>query len=310
MPANKLSDLPLTDEQLLELKDTHNLSYEQIAQQYGVNYNLVRMRVRKARKRASPAVLVNNPHSQLFNIQIAPEPPLVIEGDAAILSDIHVPCTNLTIADYVIPVCHKYLPKRKRIGIINGDLFSMDAFSFFAQTIVPPTWKHELLAAKLLVEHWLSFFDELILLPGNHERRLPRMLDGNSSMEDVRNMLTRSNKVRSTEHGHVILRSGDREFRVTHGRQYSVNTLWVGNELAHKFNQHIISGHQHHGALGMDRYKRFIVMDVPALVDQNKLAYVTLDDSKMPNMGCGFGLVKDGEPMLFMDGLTIWDRHV
>jgi hypothetical protein len=186
----------------------------------------------------------------------------------------------------------------------------MDAFSFFAQVIVPPTWKHELLAGKVIIEHWLSFFDEIIMLPGNHERRLPRMLDGNSSMEELRDTLTHNKRVKTTEHGHVILRSGGREFRVTHGRNYSVNQLWVANDLAQKFNQHIVSGHQHHGAIGMDRYKRFMLVDIPALVDQKKLAYVSLYDNKSPNMACGFAVIRNGEPMLFCEGVTVWENHI
>jgi len=85
-----------------------------------------------------------------------------------------------------------------------------------------------------------------------------------------------------------------------------VQTGNVGNDLAHKFQQHIVLHHQHHGSISLDRYKRYIIVDNPAMVDQKKLAYVSLDDSKKPNMGRGFTFIKDGEPTMFLEGLTVW----
>ena len=35
---------------------------------------------------------------------------------------------------------------------------------------------------------------------------------------------------------------------------------------------------------------------------------MTLDDSKSPNMGQGFSMIRDGEPALFLEGLTVWNR--
>lgn len=301
LPGKRTEYIAESDAELVALHDQGN-SFSQIAQHAGTTKSTIAGRIQRAR-------LVDHPKASLFKGHITLEQPLEFEGDAMIVSDIHVPCTNLEVADRVIDVARKYLRRKRRL-IINGDLFNMDFASYFASIVVPPTWAHEKNAAKVILEHWLNFFDDIAILPGNHERRLPRMADGNFTMEDIRKMVTDSAKVQTTEHGHVLLHSGGRVFRVTHGKNYSINQLWVANDLAHKFEQHIISGHQHHGAIGMDRFKRYILVDVPALVDQKQLAYVTLDDTKMPNMACGFALVKDGEPMIFAEGMTVWERHI
>ena len=128
-------------------------------------------------------------------------------------------------------------------------------------------------------------------------------------MDDIVKVLD-ADKVQASGWGWMHLTSGGRRFRVTHGKNYSVLTGSVGNELANKFHEHIILHHQHHASISLDRYKWYIVVDNPALVDQRKLAYVSLDDTKSPNMAKGFCLVKDGEPHLYVDGITVWKNHL
>jgi len=246
-------------------------------------------------------------HSQLFNVKIAPGKPITVKGDAMVISDVHVPCTNWDLAQRMCEIAIRYLPEPRTL-IVAGDLFNLDWASTYPAIADTIQWKQEQAAASALIEEWLTVFHDIVLTAGNHDRRGFKATSGNIWMDDLRKLITADKRVRTSEWGHSILRSGGREFRVTHGRNYSVQTGNVGNDMAHKFDQHIILCHQHHGSISPDRYKRYIVVDNPALVDQKKLAYVTLDDSKAPNMGQGFTLVREGEPTLFLEGLTVWKR--
>lgn len=246
-------------------------------------------------------------HSRYFDIQIAPGKPIVVKGDAMIVSDVHVPCTNWDLSQRMCEIAVRYLPEPRTL-IIAGDLFNLDWASTYPAIADSIQWKQEKVAAEALIKEWLTVFNDIVLTAGNHDRRAFKATSGSLWMDDLARMITTDKRVRTSEWGHCLLRSGGREFRVTHGRNYSVQTGNVGNDMAHKFAQNIILCHQHHGSVSLDRYKRYIVVDNPALVDQKKLAYVTLDDSKAPNMGQGFTLVRDGEPSLFLEGLTVWKR--
>ncbi len=49
-----------------------------------------------------------------------------------------------------------------------------------------------------------------------------------------------------------------------------------------------------------------MLVDGPALVDPDKLAYVNMNMGTKPRMKTGFVMLKGGYPYLFADGLTDW----
>lgn len=246
-------------------------------------------------------------HAPLFDVKIGGEKPVTLTGDAMIISDVHVPCTDWRVALRMCEIAEKYLPEPRTL-IVAGDLVNLDWASSYPHIASPIHWKYEVKAAKALFDEWLGLFERIIVFAGNHDRRIAKWSAGNVDVREMmRGIVSEEEKrVIVSEWGHCILKSGGRTFRVTHGKNYSVNTGVVGNELANKFKQNIVSGHQHHGSISLDRTKAFIVVDNPALVDQRKLAYVTLDDNKSPNMGRGFTMIRNGEPTLFLEGLTQW----
>lgn len=244
---------------------------------------------------------------EVFNVRVAPADPLEVQGDVMVIGDVHVPTTNYAIASQMLAVARRYL-KAPRQLIVAGDLFNLDFLSIYPPSTRETAWEQEKEAARHMIAEWLRVFHRIYFIAGNHERRYSKASGGQFKIIDLMDMVTQDKRVTVSEWGHLILTSGDRDFRVTHGRNYSVNTGTVGNELAHKYEMNIISHHQHHASVSLDRYKRYIVVDNAALVDQSKLAYVVLDDNKMPGMATGFCMVRNGEPALFVEGITVWNN--
>jgi hypothetical protein len=61
----------------------------------------------------------------------------------------------------------------------------------------------------------------------------------------------------------------------------------------------------------MDRYKKFLLVNGGCLADDEKLAYVMLDDSKSAGMANGFVALRDGYPYLFGDeNFTDWKKWI
>lgn len=246
-------------------------------------------------------------HKPLFDFHITADKPIVVRGDALIIGDVHAPCTDWELAWRVGEIAERYLDAPRTL-IVAGDIFNLDWMSTYPALVPLHRWKHEKAAAKALFELWLTLFDRIVVFAGNHDRRAAKHTEGMIGMGDLMALVTSDARVQVSEHGHCILKSGKREFRVSHGANYSINTGVVGSELANKFSTNMVLCHQHHASISLDRFKRHIVVDNPALVDQKKLAYVTLDDKKNPNMARGFTLIRDGEPQIFVEGITVWSH--
>lgn len=219
--------------------------------------------------------------------------PLELAGDWCIFGDVHCPTVDVDFAHLMLAVAERHL-RRPRHAICAGDLFNMDCFSDYADIIGLPCFKQEVAAAQHFLAELLSVFDQLVILPGNHDRRAAKKTGAALLMRDLVALVTTSPRVVVTEWGHVNVTTPAGVYRVCHGSEYSVNQLAVADLLAQKYACHVIGHHQHHLAKGMDRFKAHVVIDNGGLFDPSSLAYTLLDSSKKPRMAQGFTLLRGG----------------
>ena len=238
--------------------------------------------------------------------------PLKLEGDWMIIGDVHIPFVDYDFANLVSMVARKNLKKPRRL-LIAGDFFNMDTFSTYAHLTNIPTWAEERRAARGLFDEWFDTFTEIVCIMGNHDRRLQKFTGGAFDDTDIIGLVGINNpeRIKSSNYGWCTVESGGQVYRVTHPKNYSVQTLNVADTLANKFGSHIISFHEHHLALGWDRYKRYITVNGGCLVDDSKVAYMTLDDTKSARGARGFVMLRGGVPHLFGEApFTDWSRWV
>jgi predicted phosphodiesterase len=234
--------------------------------------------------------------------------PLTITGNAMIVGDVHVPFVDWTYAHLVTRIAEKYL-KQPRQLIIAGDYFNLDIFSDYAKLVAGPNWHDEKVAAVALMQEWAAIFDRIFLLSGNHDRRVSRRTDGEMDISDLADFLSISaNILTPSILGYATLESGGVSWRVTHAKEYSINRLTVAGELALKFQSHVIAFHEHHQAIGWDRFGRYVIVNGGSLVRQDDMAYCSLDDTKRPVWNTGFVMVREGVPTLFgKSPITRWE---
>jgi hypothetical protein len=266
-------------------------SYDQIAQAYGTTRGTVAGAIRRWMQTTL----------SYSGLAITP---IRLTGDWVITGDVHVPDTDWKWAGRVVEVGKKY--GIKKLAII-GDIFNMDAFSTFAETTPSAAWTQERDAARLLLGGWLNWFDEIQICMGNHDRRLEKWAGGNLDEQDIFGMVLSNPRVKTSQFGWCDLSSNGVPWRLTHPRNYGRNQLAVASDLANKYSTNIISFHEHHLAMGYDVYGRWVIANGGTLVDPGKLAYVNLDDSRMPAMMQGFTAVKGGCLKLFgTEPFTDW----
>lgn len=237
--------------------------------------------------------------------------PLQLKGDAVVVGDVHVPFTDYDFCQNVNAIGKRFGVRRL---IIAGDLFNMDAFSRYDTVVKLPTWAEERDACRVLFREWFEYFTEIVFIMGNHDRRLQKWTMGAFDERDLIGMVMfdddlvqHGDKITASNFGWCTLDTPNGMWRITHPRNYSINQLTVADVLAQKYQMHICSHHEHHAAIGMDRYKRYITVNNGGLFDDRKMAYVHLDDSKSAGMAKAFTVIKGGFPYMFSDNFTDWD---
>lgn len=306
---------PAKRDELLKLKETHTI--EELASKMGMYPPTLGRRLREWRRYRNfvpteddigPGKDRVDPNKSPFDdFDFSIGRPWVLTGDWMVIGDIHVPFTDTEFASLVIKVAKKW-------GITNlliaGDLFSMDQFSHYDEIIKPPTWAQERDFAKLLFQEWLSYFTQIKMVMGNHDRRLQKFTSGAFDENDIISLIvSRPDVIRISNFGYCYVDSPMGRWLVTHQKNYSINQLTVADAHAQKYLCHVITHHEHHLAKGWDRYKNFVVVNNGTLANWEDMAYVYLDTSKSAGMTKGFVRLQGGVAHLYGEyPYTNWEE--
>lgn len=235
--------------------------------------------------------------------------PWRFEGDAIIAGDIHLNTTKMDLFERLLQIAKEHLKPPRRF-VIAGDLFNADAFSSYPAITPYPSFPKELRAGRHFIDMALQVMGEINVILGNHDRRIQKSTANAIAPEDLMRIISHDPRVKVSQWGHCVLTTVRGDYRITHGSEYSVNQLTVADQLAQKYGQHIISWHEHHTAVGLDRFKKYIIVNGGGLFDSDSMAYTQLDDNKKPRMANGFVLVKRGYPHVFNDLWTDWSMWI
>lgn len=267
-----------------------------------MSYNAWWGRVFRAHKAIAEGAIDARP--DLFPMILSPE--IELQGDWMVVGDVHVPCTDYDFAQLTVAIAEKHLPKRQGL-IVAGDFLNADAYSKYAQVVALPSWDTELKAARHLIELWLETFPRIVWLLGNHEKRKLVHDNGQTTVNMIKDMTTKDDRVELSVWDRCFISTDNGRWVVAHGASYSRNQLNNPAEYAQQFQCHVISHHEHHFGMGMDKYRRYTVVNNGGLFDPRKMLYAQLTTTNKPRMAQGFTMLKGGYPYLFGgDGFTDW----
>ena len=238
--------------------------------------------------------------------QIRWDKPPIFSGDATIAGDFHLPYLDYDFAETMLETSGILLQRPRRL-IIAGDLFNLDAFSSYLATNPNTTsFRTELNAAAKFLEDALEVFSRIEVLLGNHELRFIYRLLGQVGHDEL-GKLVGVEGVNFHEFSHCVLGTATGEWRITHQRNYSINSQTVGKKLAHKFRQHIITHHQHKVSKGFDDSGRSVIIDNGCMADPGYFDYVNQTDNTAPVMTQSFVIVRSGVGNLFVNNEAFTD---
>lgn len=279
------------------------ITLEQFAKQKGETLSAIRSKIYRQGLKSKEEYKFDQP--ELYDWSL-PKEWVFDWNDFMVIGDVQLPTTDYDFAMLPSMIAKKHLKKPRKL-IIAGDFYNMDAFSKYVNVVPVPTWGMERDAAKNLLTIYSQTFEEIWMLCGNHERRILEKLNGELDINDVLAASLPRGKVKATVLDRCTVNTSQGKYTVVHGASYGKKSLNNADEYAQKYQSHIISHHEHHAALGRDRYDRYHIVNNGGLFDSSKMSYVQEKTSTMAGMSQGFTMVKNGYPYLF-GKFTDWDR--
>ena len=274
------------------------MDYSTLAAEYGLNVDSVRSRVGRYRRK----------HDVTRLEQQQGKPWLLPPGEYVVTGDYQIDTHSAHFVERMLAVAAG-LPKPRTL-IIAGDFINADAFSTYDQEVPLSSFDDEVEAGRAVFAQLLSVFGRVYWLMGNHERRVSRRTRAALQPRHLWALLCADKRVEVSSWGHCVIDNPNgNDWRITHGSDYGVNQLTVADVLAQKYQQNIISHHEHHLAIGWDRFKRYVIINNGGLFEQSNMPYVVLDDSKHANMQNGFTVLSWGYPVVYgPEPFTNWGR--
>lgn len=247
--------------------------YKEIAHAVGCPVHSVRARVSEARTAAA--------HVIEFPLQEPPEArgdyydayPVYIQDEALVFGDVHTPTHNAAGIKRLCEFARLHL-ERPRVGFNVGDFMNGDVDSVHDPNGDEPSRRDELRLVAEVIHYLLETFDMLVMTPGNHLRkRFYKTLRSDIDPDQMVRLIT------------------------------------LGDELAQRYQTNIVTFHQHHSAVGRDRFDRYTIIDCGGLHDHKRMGYVHLVPSARNVPNSGFVYLQHGTGHLLTPyrTMTRWD---
>jgi len=221
--------------------------------------------------------------------------PLVVEGDAIVLPDIHCPFHDAIWMNRVIGLALRWDVKQ---AIIAGDLADFQAFGHWMKEGAL-TANQELESLETILDEIVANFDKTIYFAGNHDVRPIKALgDVGLNVKWIMKMFTPSKNCLISDYHWCDLKSNGERFRIEHPKNTSVHGTRVPKALASVYLCHQIHAHGHVWGMTRDVSNHYWAIDSGVCCDEARIDYVSKIHGNRPRLIRGAVIVKDGIPYL------------
>lgn len=220
-----------------------------------------------------------------------------LDGDWTITSDWHLPFYDIELATKMLQWSDfMSVPNL----LIAGDLLNFGYLSRFEEFYEARDQElaTDLEMAKQLFRALLRRCKRMVILWGNHDRRMQRALRNKISMRKLFDLFVPDelkDRVRVTNLPYLAIKSPSGDWLVTHPEAYSKLPLNVPQDLCNQFGCHVISAHGHHFAVGVAKDGKHVLAETGGLFDPRRIDYKYLGGhTKHPQWAGGFLILREG----------------
>ena len=223
----------------------------------------------------------------------------------AIASDVHIPYHDEKLLARFLHRCEEYSIESI---VWLGDLLDLPTFSSWGRTDYTTLFPRELGMARTVLEMASEIVGVQYWSSGNHEYRLFRKNEAQFGMEHLARLVGVQPLL---EDARLIVsdnpsldagynqRTGKWDWMLTHPAKYGKQPLVFPGQLASLYQQHVLSAHAHHWAMGTDPTGKYTVIETGGLFQPNYHEYVNYRVTGHRRWAQGFWFLVDGRPIGF-----------
>lgn len=310
------------EEKLLEEWYGQNVTYKEIGKRLCRSEGAVREKIKSSREKGSGIgfplrKMVPHPVTGKF-VSILGKPIKVWDDfitydcdNIMLTADWHIPYINIPLMETMINYARKL--KIKTLAII-GDFLSLEVFSYWTSSKDSvPSFATELEILEKMLQIMFKWFEVIIIIPGNHERRFWSKLDGKDDFHSLMNYLCKNTpdkqheKIILSYHSYVdiIDKISPYIWHLTHQKNYSKLDLVVPRGLANKIStKNIICAHTHHCCMGHADDGKRVIAEIGCMTEQKFFEYMMrVDTHSVGSWSPGFGILQKGKLNLISEGM-------
>ena len=235
------------------------------------------------------------------------EEPRLPDDNYMTCCDLHSPYHSEIYINRLLQVADRF---KIRKNIIVGDLFDNDfaKWALFKQAKdegeEESTLDKEIACVEPVIQA-LDYFDENVLITGNHEFRIDRLTGGTIQSRHLMRLFWGDDFARKiTVSPYDKMWIGD-EWLLIHPGSYSQKSGSVALLLTEKFCCNVINAHGHFVALRFNRSGQHMGIDLGGMFDIRKIEYINKKTTTHPFWNSGFAALIDGHIWHFHKG-TDW----
>ncbi len=226
------------------------------------------------------------------------------DDDYMVSCDYHAPYHSEAWINRLLLIAEKF---KIRKHIIIGDLFDMNFASFYRAKDgeARPTLDEESNACAPIFKA-LDYFDQNVLINGNHESRIGNLTDSKIEARHLFGLFGADvweKKFRYITADKAFV--GDK-WLLVHPKSYSQISASVAVRLAEKYHRNVLNAHGHFCAMRFDRSGKYMAVDAGGMYDVKKIGYVSMSSTTHPAWNNSFSVLKRGKLYLFHD-CTDWE---
>lgn len=238
-----------------------------------------------------------NPLETTINI-VTPNPVLVI-------GDIHCPLIDEKWAHQALIAARRFECKHV---VINGDLVDATTISrhLGGEYRRRSEFNDDIESANKFLQILCDEFDSISYTLGNHTQRMLLKFMGEVSLKNMMMMISSHEKFRATEKHFLKINNA---VTCLHPRSYSRVRGKLTQDLAQRYQTHLVTSHHHHTASTISADGKWQAVEIGCLAKIELFGYAQYAMHGMPEMANGFGIVmpeSEKHAILNFNNYTPW----
>jgi hypothetical protein len=222
--------------------------------------------------------------------------PLMVVGDAVVISDVHVENTSEELITAAASFGYPNL-------IISGDFFNLSTLSRHPHIRKTLTVDEECEMGEEVMDYLIPKYEQVWWSTGNHDDRLAAVSQAEMTLEGLFKRVVpkdQRHKVHFSTHNYLWLESGGEKWLIAHPYEYARTPLVKAQALCDIFHCHVMTAHEHHSGMTMSKDGLYTLVNNPMCADDPD--YVLLRVSSMPRMVQGFSVIEKGRANQYVVG--------